>query len=176
MNDQSQPLTPPQAAALLQAMAATLRAEIEALPSDAASWHPAPGEWCVKEALGHIVEAERRGFAGRIRIILAGDEPDLDTWDQVTVEQERHDCDRDSASLLAEFLALRAASVELVNGLRKADLGRGGDHPQVGHLLVRDLLHEWVHHDRNHVRQILANLQTYVWPQMGNARRFAEID
>lgn len=36
-----------------------------------ATWHPAEGEWCVNEVLGHLIEAEARGFAGRIRQILA---------------------------------------------------------------------------------------------------------
>jgi len=41
---------------------------------------------------------------------------------------------------------------------------------------VRDLLHEWVHHDRNHTKQLLSVVQARVWPSMGNARKFAEID
>ena len=39
---------------------------------------------------------------------------------------------------------------------RDADLQRGGHHPQVGYLRVGDLLHEWIHHDRNHIRQMEA--------------------
>src|SRR2546425_1017037 len=49
---------------------------------------------------------------------------------------------------------------------------RGGLHPQVGRLTVDELLHELVHHDGNHLRQALGNVQAYVWPHMGNARRF----
>lgn len=49
---------------------------------------------------------------------------------------------------------MRADSVKLVAGLSAADLARGGRH-RVGFLTVRDLLHEWVHHD------------------MGNAQRFS---
>ena len=61
----------------------------------------------------------------------------------------------------------------LVAGLGAADLGRGGRHPKVGLLHVSDLLHEWVHHDRNHLRQLLANVQAFAWPSMGNAQRFS---
>ena len=57
--------------------------------------------------------------------------------------------------------------------LTEADLARGGDHPQVGFLTAGDLLHEWVHHDANHLRQILATLQAYTWPHMGAAQRFS---
>ena len=59
-------------------------------------------------------------------------------------------------------------------GLAAADLTRGGQHPKVGFLTVADLLHEWVFHDRNHIRQMLANVQAFAWPHMGNARRFSE--
>ena len=59
-------LTPAHSAALLRASIATLRAETEALGADAMRWHPADGEWCVNEVIGHMIEAERRGFAGQI--------------------------------------------------------------------------------------------------------------
>ena len=48
-----------------------------------------------------------------------------------------------------------------------------GIHPEVGGLRVDELLGEWVHHDRNHVRQLLAVTQARVWDQMGNARSFS---
>jgi hypothetical protein len=38
---------------------------------------------------------------------------------------------------------------------------------------VADLLHEWVHHDRNHLKQILANAQSFVWLSMGNTQKFS---
>jgi hypothetical protein len=40
---------------------------------------------------------------------------------------------------------------------------------------VADLLQEWVHHDRNHVKQILANVQAFVWPHLGNAQKFSPV-
>ncbi|MEX1170814.1 MAG: hypothetical protein WEE50_11785, partial [Chloroflexota bacterium] len=50
---------------------------------------------------------------------------------------------------------------------------RYGIHPHVGPLHVHELLGEWVHHDRNHIRQLLEVTQLRVWGQMGNARRFS---
>jgi hypothetical protein len=150
-----------------------IRAELEALPDDALAWHPAPGEWCAKEILGHLIESETRGFAGRIRIILARDTPTFETWDQPAVARARRDCERDARALLDEFGRLRHDSVALVAGLDGAALERGGRHPTVGFLAVGDLLQEWVHHDRNHLRQLLANIQALAWPHMGNARRFS---
>jgi len=166
-------LAPSDTARLLRAALATLAAESSAAPPALIAWHPARGEWCAKEVLGHLIEAERRGFAGRIRIILAGDDPTFESWDQNAVARARGDCARDWGTLFAEFSALREESAAFVAGLSGRDLTRGGHHPTVGYLRVGDLLHEWVHHDRNHLRQILANFQAYVWPHMGNAQRFS---
>ncbi len=169
-------LRPAEIAALLSASAVTLEAELRALGDTEAAWHPAPGEWCVKEILGHLVEAEQRGFAGRIRTILATDRPALLRWDPAAVAAARGDCARPWPSLWDEFRQLRDESVALVRSLRPADLARSGRHPEVGELTIGDLLQEWVHHDRNHVKQALGNVQARVWPHMGNARRFSQPD
>jgi hypothetical protein len=160
---------------LLEATLATVEAEVGALPEPVLVWHPAEGEWCVNEVLGHLIEAERRGFAGRIRELLDTSEavPRLQTWDQAAVARARQDCARPSPDVLREFVALRRDSVALVRMLCAPDLARGAAHPEVGYLSVEDILQEWVHHDRNHVRQALANVQAYVWPAMGNAQRFS---
>jgi hypothetical protein len=75
---------------------------------------------------------------------------------------------------IGEFVGLRVESARLVAGLSYTDLERAGQHPDVGRLRVTDVMHEWVHHDANHDRQILANVQAAVWPHMGNARRFSQ--
>jgi DinB superfamily len=169
----SEILTPSEVAACLEAAMTTLRAELGALPERVAAWHPAVGEWCAKEVVGHLIEAERRGFAGRIRIILGAERPALQAWDQTEVARARRDCDRPVATLLDELAGSRRDSAALVRALTAADLERAGQHPKVGLLRVRDLLQEWVHHDRNHIRQALANVQAYVWPAMGNSQKFA---
>lgn len=173
----SLPALPPSAIAdLLEASATTVEAELGALGAEA-GWRPAPGEWSANECVGHLIEAERRGFAGRIRRILAADRPDippdLEAWDPPAVAEARRDHLRPAAELAAEFFELRRDGIELVRGLSANDLSRLGIHPDVGELRVDELLGEWVHHDRNHVRQLLAVTQVRVWGQMGNARRFS---
>jgi hypothetical protein len=170
---QAPPLDPPTVAALVQASVEGLRTEVAALPEALLVWHPAPGEWSVKEVLGHLIEADRRGFSGRIRIILDGTDPALERWDQNAVARARGDDARDARALMQELISLREDGVALARRLGPADLQRGGHHPTVGYLRVGDLLHEWVHHDRNHLKQILANVQAYAWPHMGNSQKFA---
>lgn len=176
MSDPRSPLEPDRIADLLAASATTVVAELLAL-GDEAGWRPEPGEWSANECVGHLIEAERRGFAGRIRHILSvsSNRPPvhLDGWDPPAVAESRRDDLRAGAELAAEFETLRTESLALVRGLRASDLPRSGDHPEVGLLRVDELLGEWVHHDRNHLRQMLAVTQSRVWPQMGNARRFS---
>jgi len=166
----SDPLPPSQIAAVLDYTCALIESEITALGDEGAQWHPAPGEWCVNECVGHLIEAERRGFAGRIRDMIAG--RPLAAWDQEAVARERNDCARMSQSLWMEFMGLRHDSIALVRSLTPPDLERSGEHPKVGTLHVKDLLQEWVHHDRNHTKQLLSVVQARVYPHMGNSQKF----
>jgi DinB superfamily len=143
------------------------------LPPKIASRRPAADEWCINECVGHLIETESRGFAGRIKAMLDEDEPRLVAWDAAEVAIARADCERDLAGLLPEFTSLRRESVQLVRSLKPADLTRGGMHPVVSRITVDEILHEWVHHDANHLRQALANVQDYVWPAMGGTQRFS---
>jgi hypothetical protein len=167
-------LGPDQIAPLLAATVATLRAEVRGLAAEA-RWRPAPGEWSVNECVGHLFEADARGFAGRIEAILAADGPLLATWDPPAMAAERHDDEADPIALVEAFAARRSEGIALVRSLSAGDLGRVGIHPNVGPLRVDEILAEWVHHDRNHVRQALAVSQARVWPQMGATRRFSQL-
>ena len=171
-----QPFAPLEIAPLLRATRELLRVEIGGLHGQRAGERPAHDQWCINEVIGHLIEAERRGFAGRIRAILAGDKPELEGWDPPAVAISRGDCERNVIDLMTEFEALRSDSVALVRGLQPNDLERAGLHPEVGELRVRDLLHEWVFHDRAHTQQILGVVQRMVWPHMGDARRFSQPD
>ena len=163
-------LSTDQVARLLESTCALVEAEMDALGDEGCRWHARDGEWCVNECVGHLIEAEKRGFTGRIRDMLAG--KPIHSWDQAQVARDRHDCDRVSQSLWMEFMGLRHDSIALVRSLAPADLERSGVHPSVGMLRVDDLLQEWVHHDRNHTKQILAVQQERVYPHMGNAQKF----
>lgn len=167
-------MTPDEVAEVLATSGGAFAALLRSIPAGAATWRPAPSEWCVNEVVGHIVEAEGRGFAGRIQLILREDEPALETWDQPAVAAARQDCEKTPAEMIAEFEPLRRVSVQLVRSLTSTQLERGGVHPKVGRLTINDLLHEWIHHDGNHLRQAYANMQAYVWPEMGNAQRFSK--
>ena len=167
-------LAPMRIAGLLSASAATVVAELVALGGEG-GWRPEPGEWSANECVGHLIEAERRGSPADRRIVADAD-PAGRCRSRAGLRRPSPmrgaiTCARLRAA--AEFDALRLEGIELVRGLRPADLELAGLHPEVGLLRVDELLGEWVHHDRNHIRQMLAVTQARVWPQMGNARRFS---
>lgn len=174
MNDRT-PFSHSGIGALMRASSEAAIAEVRALGTRS-SIAPAPGEWSANEVLGHLIEADRRGFVGRVRAVVEHDRPTFETWDQPVVAAARHDAERDPEELIAEFLFERETGLDFVAVLDPALFARTGIHPVVGDLSVSDLLHEWVHHDREHIAQMLAVTQSLVWPSMGNARRFSEPD
>ena len=163
-------LTNTEVAEYLEATCALIDSEFAALGADS-SWHFEPQEWCANQVVGHMVEADKRGFAGRIREILDGRQR-TSAWDQVAVAKERNDCARLGQSVWMEFMGVRNDGIKLVRSLGTADLAKGIEHPKAGHLTIRDLIHEWIHHDRNHTRQLLQIAQERAWPHMGNSQKF----
>src|ERR1700730_15839057 len=122
------PLTTEEVAQLLRATGQAISAELTYMSADIAGWHPAAGEWCAKECLGHMMEAERRGFAGRIRQILEEPGLKIKDWDQVQVQRDRDDDRRPLEELLTAFAEMRADSLRLVESLGNTDLDKSCEH------------------------------------------------
>jgi hypothetical protein len=169
---QSFPLSPQQVAEALKSTALMLQLSFDALPEEVLHWHFDPKEWCINQALGHLIQTEEAGFSKRIRTMLAEDDPQLISLDQDEEALQRKDCERNSRELLDEFVSLRNASYELVKELRSSDVQRGAWHPDVGYIVVNDLLHEWIYHDQDHFRQIMDNIQRFVWDYLGKTQQF----
>ncbi len=67
------------AVTLLRASAEACALEVRGL-GVRSTVRPAEGEWCANEVLGHLVEADRRGFGGRLRSIVDEDRPAFTRW------------------------------------------------------------------------------------------------
>jgi hypothetical protein len=174
--DGVRPLSPAEVSVFLRAAKDHVVGELTAMGDPLAGWRPADGEWSANECVGHLIEADRRGFAGRIRRILAEDGVTESGWNQVEIAAARRDWERPVRDVIAEFEAGRDDGIALVDGLRADELDRFAIHAAVGRVTISDLLNEWVFHDRNHIRQLLANTQARAWPGMGNAKRFSHPD
>ncbi|MFN8484652.1 MAG: DinB family protein [Anaerolineae bacterium] len=170
----SNPMTPEELAYLLESSLEIIQSEADALGPDLMAWRPAEGAWSINEVIGHLIEADRRGFYGRIVILTTKDNPKLEAWDQEEVARERGDDEKDGFALLEEFTSLREDGIALVEGLTPEQLARVGQHPVVGELSVSDVLHEWIYHDRIHIQQILDISKALMWENMGAARKFSQ--
>jgi hypothetical protein len=108
--------------------------DVEALIREAGDHlrtRPEPGEWSVIELLGHMVDAELV-VAGRLRWILANDEPPLMAYDQDLWVERLHHVDDDADELLALWRALIRSHVRLWNRTSEPDRARVGMHSERG--------------------------------------------
>jgi hypothetical protein len=63
---------------------------------------PAPGEWAIIEVVGHLADTEERAL-GRVRRMLADQDPQLEPFDQEALAEERHYLDLDLEGELARL-------------------------------------------------------------------------
>jgi hypothetical protein len=113
---------------------------------------PAPSEWSILEAAGHMLDGEVVASA-RYRWILAQDEPRLIGYDQdLWMERLRHNED-DPDELLSLFEALRTANLGLWSRSSEAERARVGLHEERGPESYELVFRLIAGHDRNHLAQ-----------------------
>jgi hypothetical protein len=109
----------------------------------------APGKWTVKEVVGHLSDAERV-FAYRALRFARADATDLPGFDENTYVPNGKFGVRTVADVLAEFQAVRAATLHLAQHLDGEALLRSGN-ASGSPMSVRALLHVIAGHERHHV-------------------------
>lgn len=134
----------------------TMRASSAATPrlisgvSEAqAMFRYAPGKWCVKEVLGHIIDGERV-FAYRALRFAREDTTPLPGFEETTWVPAGHFDRRALQDLVAEYSAVRAATVAMFGSFdEEALLRRGKANDAV--VSVRALAHIIAGHELHHV-------------------------
>jgi hypothetical protein len=89
---------------------------IRALPASKADWAYAPGKWTIKEVLGHMADTERVMSYRALRFAREDPTP-LAFFDENAWVPAGRFGERTLQSLLDEFLAVRAATIALFDGL-----------------------------------------------------------
>ncbi len=89
---------------------------LEGLPDRAAEHRYAPGKWSIKEVVGHVADGERV-FAYRALRFGRGDGIALPGFDENRYVPAGCFGDRSLASVLDELVAVRRATVTLLDGL-----------------------------------------------------------
>ena len=120
--------------------------------------HASPEEWCAKQIIGHLIEAEGEVFTALIPGMLGRDAPQ--GWQKVP-SMVREECAADAAALLERWRELRVRGIALAASLTDEDLLRTSEHNWHGGVTetVGDLFRHWPFHTDAHERQALEVLR-----------------
>jgi uncharacterized damage-inducible protein DinB len=111
--------------AVLRAQPDQLRALMQNVWDDEAGRRPKPGEWSIKEVIGHVCDQERV-FAYRLLCIARGDTAPLPGYDQEAYVASTDLNARNLAGLLDEFDLQRRANLLCFEALDDFELSRTG--------------------------------------------------
>ena len=126
-----------------------LDACLRAIPESRAGHRYAPGKWSIREVVGHICDAERV-FLYRALRFARNDSTPLPGFDEnAFVSASRFD-DRALAGLVAEFEAVRAATVPFFDALYPEEWTRHGTASGKG-MSVRGLAWVIAGHELHHL-------------------------
>jgi hypothetical protein len=115
---------------------------------------PAPGKWTAREVVHHLADSEMIG-AGRLRLIVATDNPQIVAYDQDAFVSRLH-YDRPIAASLDAFKAARRATTEILERMTDADWARAaGTHTEHGPYTADRWLQIYAAHAHGHAEQIL---------------------
>jgi hypothetical protein len=109
--------------------------------------------WSPGEIAAHLADTEIVA-AWRFRQALAEDDPEIDAFDQDRWASGGRYAQRDVATSLQAFAAIRAANVELLRLLDDAGWQRTYRHAEYGRTTIRTLAEHKSDHDLGHLRQI----------------------
>ena len=113
-----------------------------------------PGEdWSMRDVVIHLADSELVG-AVRIRLALAGDEPDLPVYDQEAWKRKLLYVFRDAEAALSAFQQVRYGTAELLRECSPEAWERTANHPQIGVVTVADLMAFGADHSDEHAAQL----------------------
>ncbi len=148
---------------VLAGTSASLVALLAPLTPDVWEWSPAPGEWTPYEALAHMLHVETAVIPARVRQMIAEDGAAL-------VNPPEPAAPGTPEETLQAWQEARAANLTLLRGLTSVELARSGIHPRYGRLSAREHIIEWAYHDLEHLRQLQATIEAYLYPDIGGFR------
>lgn len=122
------------------------------VPESQGEYRYAEGKWSLKELVGHIADTERV-MAYRLLRIARGDETPLPGFDQDLFMDHSPFSDWSMDRLIADYRAVRQATLTLLQGLQEEAWSRKGTASNVG-LTVRALANVIAGHERHHMNVI----------------------
>jgi hypothetical protein len=129
-----------------------LRTLVQNVSDEQANARPAPGEWSVKEVLGHICDTERV-FAYRALRMARGDSTPLPGFDQDDYVRGTNFNARSLSDLVEEFTLQRRSNLICFKPLTEAETMRRGTASN-NPFSVRGLLYIMAGHVMHHVESL----------------------
>jgi hypothetical protein len=150
-------INPPPAADLLEELAA-FRGSVARVLDVPVDWLQRPkdkaDEWSLTEVMCHLRDVEREVHQPRVQDILTDPDAFLPGIDADTWAEPRRYREQDGRAALDDYLAARAETLRMLQGLSEADWERQGQHTFFGPTTLREIVYLAVQHDRVHGRQI----------------------
>ena len=138
--------------ALLSDQPDELRTLLQGVSDEQANVRPAPGEWSIKEVIGHICDSERV-FAYRAMRIARGDTTPLPGFEQNDYVEATDFNVRSLSDLLDEFTFQRKANVLCFKPLSEAEIMRRGT-TSGNPASTRGLLYILIGHVMHHIESL----------------------
>jgi DinB superfamily len=140
--------------AILERTPRVLTAILRDVPEVWSSATEGEGTWSPYNVIGHLIHGERTDWIPRARHILAGETRPFDPFDRTAQFTESEG--KNLGDLLETFASLRQENIAALKAmnLTDLDLGRRGLHPELGEVMLGQLLATWVVHDLDHVAQV----------------------
>ncbi len=112
-----------------------------------------PGEWSIKEIVGHIrdwAEIDHR----RLTMMATQWDPVLQGYDQDEVARQSNHQESDAQELLDNCARWRAQTVDLLTGLVNWNWARTGQHTERGRMSIRQFVERMIAHEQGHLEEI----------------------
>lgn len=136
--------------ALLEQQAEETAGLLGAISEEKSHHRYAPGKWTIREVLGHIIDGERV-FTYRALTFARGDAGPLPSFDENAWAASSNADRRTMKQLLAEYRAVRAATVALFRGFGDEEFARSGVASK-NPVTVRALAYIVAGHERHHLK------------------------
>ena len=124
------------------------------LSDEAASAHPQPGKWNVKEIIGHLCDTERIQSYRSLRF-ARGDQKELHGFEQDDYVREADSDARSLSDLLDEFEGIRKSTVALLKSF-PPDVGQRSGVANGASVTVRAMAYIIAGHTQHHYEQLKA--------------------
>ena len=139
----------------LEVAVTAVPALVAGLPAETLRSRPAPDAWSMLEILHHLADEEREDFPLRLRLTLEDPARPWPPIDPPGWVQTRAYNRQDPQAVLKIFLSARRANLDWLRRLEDPAWDHTHQHPKLGPMSARGLLHAWCAHDILHLRQLL---------------------